>query len=284
MEPFIYKKSNSGEPELFVLERLQERFPFVQAGFTSRHGGVSSAPFDSLNLGLHVNDADEDVVENRRRLAAALGVPFEALTFGEQVHGKEVAVIEKEQMGSGRISRADAIQDKDAFITAGKGIMLCALYADCVPIYLIDPVNRVVGIAHAGWKGTVQNIGAAALASMTRSFGSRPEDVYAVIGPSIGGCCYEVDDYVAGRVYESHLDTGISKKQTETVVIPRKEGKYQLNLQECNRQFLEKAGILSSHIEVTELCTSCSTDLFFSHRKEGGSTGRMAAWIGLRND
>ncbi|WP_068774440.1 peptidoglycan editing factor PgeF [Paenibacillus sp. FJAT-26967] len=284
MEPFVRTRTNAGEPELFVLSGLQERFPFLQAGFTSRHGGVSSAPFDSLNMGLHVNDGEDDVIDNRKKLAEALNVPFGALTFGEQVHGKDVAVVSAEMKGKGRLSRADALQDTDAFVTADKGVMLCALFADCVPIYLIDPVNRVVGLAHAGWKGTVLNIGAATLASMSRSFGSRPDEVYAAIGPSIGACCYEVDDTVADRVYKAHEEIGAPQEDTDRVVMPQNKGKYQLNLQECNRQFLEKAGILSSRIEVTKLCTSCATDSFYSHRKEKGLTGRMAAWIGLREE
>nr|WP_240343823.1 peptidoglycan editing factor PgeF [Paenibacillus sp. SYP-B3998] len=270
-----------GQPVLFMIASWMRQFSDLTAGFTSRHGGVSESPYASLNGGLHVKDRDNHVIRNRQLLAQALGQPFEAFTYAEQVHSNEVIVIGKQEKGLGRNSREEAIQAKDAFITNEQGTVLCAQFADCVPLFFYDPVNRAVGLAHAGWKGTVLNISMATISAMTHTFGSLPEHIHAVIGPSIGACCYEVDETVAGRVREVLSDVKASTLSNKQILRGLKSGKFMLNLQELNRILIEQAGILSSHIEVTQLCTSCRTDEFFSHRKEGGVTGRMIAWIGL---
>jgi YfiH family protein len=282
MEPFQPKKRvEDGQPVLFHIESWMNAYSGLTAGFTTRHGGVSKEPFYSLNLGLHVLDRAEHVIVNRQRLAKALDLPFDTFTYAEQVHSDEIAIITKADMGKGRISREDALQARDGFVTNEKGIVLCALFADCVPLYFYDPVREVIGLAHAGWKGTVLNIAAKTIQAMTKEFGSKPEDIRAAIGPSIGGCCYEVDEKVAIPVNRVLIDIQAETGITQKVIDLKADGKYMLNLQELNRNFIEKAGILSSHIEITELCTSCSTDVFFSHRQENGSTGRMAAWIGM---
>jgi|GEM_PF-88372 len=260
---------------------LRLRWDGVTAGFTTRHGGVSRPPFASLNCGLHVGDDPADVVGNRERLAQALGQPLAACTYAEQVHGCEVLVATPEHRGRGRASREGAVQGTDAFVTAERGLVLCAQFADCVPLFLHDPVRRVVGLAHAGWKGSVLNIAQATVSAMARAFGSRPEELRAAVGPSIGVCCYEVDAAVADRVRAALTAAGAAPQAEANVLRAQPVGKFMLNLQEFNRNLLEQAGILSACIEVTQLCTSCRTDLFFSHRKEGGSTGRMVAWIAL---
>ncbi|MBD0379190.1 peptidoglycan editing factor PgeF [Paenibacillus sedimenti] len=280
MEPFVEQKKDD-QPVLFTIERWMNQYPGMTAGFTSRHGGVSGPPYTSLNCGLHVNDIPEHVVKNRMLLAEAIGQPFESFTYAEQVHGNDVIVVSKQEKGLGRLTREEAIQAKDGFITNEKGIILCAQFADCVPLYFYDPVKQVVGLAHAGWKGTVLKISMATISSMTHTFGSRPEHIRAAIGPSIGACCYEVDDTVAARVREVLSDIGAPANLTQQIIQSKENGKYLLNLQVLNRILIEQAGILSLHIEVTQLCTSCSTNRFFSHRKEGGTTGRMVAWIGI---
>ncbi|TXK72408.1 peptidoglycan editing factor PgeF [Paenibacillus sp. N3.4] len=280
MEPFV-KQEKEGKPILYTIANWMETYNGLTVGFTSRHGGVSKAPYSTLNCGLHVQDLSEDVVNNRELIAETIGHSFDSFTYAEQVHGKEVIVVSELEKGMGRTSRESAIQAKDAFITNEKGIVLCALFADCVPLFFYDPVKQVVGLAHAGWKGTVLNISMATISSMTHTFGSRPEDIRAAIGPSIGVCCYEVDEVVGERVKELLSVIEIPSEDGLNVLIAKENGKYMLNLQELNRKLLRQAGILSSHIEVTELCTSCSSHTFFSHRKEGGSTGRMMAWIGL---
>jgi YfiH family protein len=282
MEPFKRRKhEQDGQPVLFYLQSWMDSFPALTAGFTSRLGGVSQEPFSSLNCGLHVNDMAEHVVINRERLAKALEMPFDSFTYAEQVHGKEIAIVTRAEKGMGRTSREDAIQARDGFVTNEKGLVLSALFADCVPLYFYDSVRGVIGLAHAGWKGTVLNIAEAILHAMNRTFGSKPEDIRAAIGPSIGVCCYEVDERVADPVKRVLLNMQASPEIIQKVIKPKPEHKYMLNLQELNRNFIEKAGIVSSHIEVTQLCTSCSNDVFFSHRKDDGLTGRMVAWIAM---
>ncbi|MBP1961378.1 peptidoglycan editing factor PgeF [Paenibacillus aceris] len=281
MEPFV-KQVKEGQPVLFTIDTWLEQYKGLTAGFTSRQGGVSEAPYSTLNCGLHVMDKPEHVIRNRELLAEAIGQPFDAFTYGEQVHGNEVTVVSLIEKGKGRTSRESAIQAKDGFITQEKGIVLCAQFADCVPLFFYDPVQQVIGLSHAGWKGSVLNISMATITLMTHTFGSQPSDIRAAIGPSIGVCCYEVDETVASRVYAALHEISAAPDEQLSVIRGKENGKYMLNLQELNRKLLEQAGILSSHIEVTQLCTSCSSDDFFSHRKEGGSTGRMVAWIGLR--
>lgn len=284
MEPFVLEKADNG-CEWLTLAPFTRAYPQVTAGFTTRLGGVSRGDFNSLNCGLHVADEPGDVVSNRRILAEALEFPFEACTYAEQVHGKEIQVVTKAWRGAGNDSREKALQAKDGFVTNERGIYLHALFADCVPLYFYDPIHQAVGLAHAGWKGTAQQIAKALLETMGAAYGTKPRDVRAAIGPSIGACCYEVDDTVIGRMERvlQEAGGGDSREAGGSSYYERQpNGKYKLNLQQVNRQIMIKAGIMPSHIELTGLCTSCRTDLFFSHRKEGGRTGRMAAWIGLR--
>ncbi|MCS7459276.1 peptidoglycan editing factor PgeF [Paenibacillus doosanensis] len=283
MEPFVLQKLENG-CELFFVKGWMDRYAGLTAGFTSRHGGVSRRQFGSLNCGLHVADAPEDVIHNRRRVAEALNIRLEDCTYAEQVHGNEVQAVTREHAGAGIESREQAIQAKDAFITNETGLFLHALFADCVPLLFFDPVRRAVGLAHAGWKGTVLQIARMTVEAMRERYGTQPEDLLAAIGPSIHSCCYEVDDTVMDRIRAAMNELGVGNEPAdggEAIYRERENRKYSLSLQQMNRQIMIKAGILPSHIEMSSLCTSCRTDLFFSHRKEAGITGRMAAWIGF---
>lgn len=285
-EPFVLDTADNG-CGLLMLTSYMRSNPKLTAGFTTRSGGVSKGDFDSLNCGLHVADVPEDVVENRRRLAEALAVPFEACTYAEQVHGKEIQIVTKQQRGVGNDSREKALQAKDGFITNVPGVFLHALFADCVPLYFYDPVHKAVGLAHAGWKGTALGIAKAVPEAMSAAYGTKSRELKAAVGPSIGMCCYEVDDTVIARmdrvIAELAPIPGDEHEGEVPFYIKKANGKYNLNLQHINRQIMMKAGILPSNIEISGLCTSCRLDLFYSHRKEFGSTGRMAAWIGLRD-
>ena len=285
MEPFVFDRQPD-EPGLFYLLDWMKQFPGLTAGMTSRIGGVSATPYAALNLGLHVADRPESVVENRNRLAAAVGVPLDRWVYGEQVHGCEVAVVGVTDRGSGTRERATELKGRDAFITNNRGTVLAALFADCVPLFFVDASSGAVGLAHAGWKGTASGIAAHTVQAMARDFGSKPANLRAVIGPSIGPCCYEVDDQVIAAmdaILVQVLPPGAQiggKWAGNGFYQPVSGKKFMLNLQQVNRQIMIKAGIIPSSIEVTERCTSCGTDRFFSHRKEAGLTGRMAAWIG----
>ncbi|WP_090574398.1 peptidoglycan editing factor PgeF [Paenibacillus sp. OV219] len=283
-EPFVRSSDAQNEhtaktPSLFLLSDWTNGFEGLTAGFTGRDGGVSAAPWHELNCGLHVGDADEDVIRNRELIAEALGLSFEAWTCAEQVHGNHVHVVRAEDRGKGKDSRAGALQDTDALVTNEKNVLLTSFYADCVPLYFYDPVQEVVALAHAGWKGTVLEIACKTVEAMVANFGCEPATIRGAIGPSIGICCYEVNDVVLDRVKPIIQELQLDES---TLVQPTTSGKARINLKELNRQIMIKAGILPSHIECSEWCTGCSTDVFYSHRMEGGATGRMASWIGMR--
>lgn len=277
MEPFIIQSEIGAEgsvPRLLPLAPWAG-FEGLIAGFSTRSGGVSPAPRDSLNTALHVDDDEQAVLANRRAIAAALGWPFEAWTCAEQVHGSRVFRVTAQSRGSGRLSRESAIQDADALISDEPDILLAMYFADCVPLYFYDEANGALGLAHAGWKGTVADIVSETVRAMTEAYGSVPADLHAAIGPSIGACCYEVDEAVMSRVRNIVPDD-------IRYHVASSEGKSRLNLKEINKHLMIKAGIMPSRIEMSEWCTSCRTDLFFSHRKEKGRTGRMMSWLGKK--
>ncbi|WP_135546892.1 peptidoglycan editing factor PgeF [Paenibacillus cymbidii] len=276
MEPF--RPDKRGPAQTLTIADWPQRFPELTAGFTTRRGGFSAEPFAQLNCGLHVNDETNVVIANRRLVAEQTGIPFADWVYGEQVHGRSVAVVTSADRGKGTVSREDALADTDAFATNERGLGLAAMYADCVPLYFVDPVHHAVGLAHAGWKGTMQRIAEATVQAMSGAFGSVPGDLYAAIGPSVGVCCYEVDDAVMENMVPLIESFGLSDDSAAFITLG--SGKYKLNLQECNRQIMIKAGILPHRIEISKWCTSCNVDRFFSHRKEQGRTGRMIAWIG----
>lgn len=268
MEPF----GAAGGVVLLRFSAWAERFPWLSAGVSTRIGGVSLPPWNSLNCGLHVGDRAEDVTENRRRVAEAAGLSFRMWTCAEQVHGKEVFVATADAAGAGRESTGEAIPGRDALVTNVPQLMLCAFYADCVPILFVDPVRRAVGVAHAGWRGTAAGVAAETVRTMARAFGTVPDDLHAAIGPSIRECCYEVDDNVASRF----------RDVPESCLTPSSPGRFKLDLAKINRHQLTEAGILPNRIEITNYCTNCRKDLFYSHRGENGRTGRMTAWIALK--
>ncbi|MGO4110133.1 peptidoglycan editing factor PgeF [Paenibacillus sp. YAF4_2] len=282
MESFKSVLSAKG-PSLFLLSEWNEQNEYLTAGFTSRNGGVSEEPWASLNVGLHVGDQDADVVRNRQLIAEAINWPFEAWTCGEQVHGSNVFAVTEAERGMGRLSRSSAIADTDALITNVPGVLLASFYADCVPLYFYDPVHQAVALAHAGWKGTVQQIAVRTIEAMEKQYGTKLEQLRCAIGPSIDDCCYEVDGFVIDKLQSLVQElANAANSAPESMLTLVENGKAMVNLKQINRHIMLKAGILPIHIELSEWCTGCSTDQFFSHRKEGGKTGRMASWIGIR--
>lgn len=296
MEPFVLVKDvikdieeqtyhGDQDPLLLYIEPWKTLFERLTAGFTTRHGGVGQEPYATLNCAYHVGDDAEAVLRNRRLVTEKLAFPLEAWTCGEQVHGKAVAVITDKDKGRGFLDRQSALQDTDGLVTNVPGVLLTSFYADCVPLYFYDPVKQAVGLAHAGWKGTVAGIAVSMVETMEREYGSRREDIRAAIGPSIGDCCYEVDEAVMQHVRvwldEPQDNDEYKQSASKRIYTPIANGKTMLNLKECNRHIMMKAGILPDHIECTTWCTSCHPELFFSYRKENGVTGRMASWIGL---
>lgn len=240
-------------------------WPELAHGVFTRLGGHSRPPWDSLNTGHTVGDDPKDVEKNHRLICDALGFAVEDLASPHQVHGATVGLVDERDRGRIR-------QQTDALITASPGVLLMLRFADCVPVFLYDPRRRAVGLAHAGWRGTVAGIARVTVETMERSFGSRPADLIAGIGPAIGPCCYRIGPEVGDVVRDALPDA--------PHVLREAGGHVYLDLWEANRHQLAQAGV--KQIEVAAICTSCHTDEWFSHRAEHGRTGRFGALIGLR--
>lgn len=238
----------------------------VVQGVLTRQGGVSPAPWTSLNVGGTVGDEPERVHENRKRSFEALGRDLSSLFDVWQVHSADMVFAEAPRPPEAEHAKADII------FTDRPAVTLYMRFADCVPILLHDPKKRVVGIAHAGWVGTVRGTSKAAIRAMSEHYGSRPEDIQAAIGPSIGADHYEVGLDAIAKVEESF---GPAAAQLVEV----RDGKTYLDLWKANRLQLEGAGV--QHIEVAGLCTACHLDDWYSHRAEKGKTGRFGALIAL---
>lgn len=237
----------------------------VHATFT-RRGGVSPAPWDSLNVGGSVNDERERVIENRRRSFEALDLPFDSIADLWLVHSAETVLVERPNGAAPYLGKADAL------VTDRPGVSLYLRFADCVPILLYDPRRRAVGIVHAGWRGTVLGAAQSAVAAMARALGSRPEDIRAGIGPSIGPCHYAVGPEVVAQVHTAFPGPDGLLRQ--------RDGQTFFDLWSANRRALHEAGV--QEIESAGLCTVCHPQDWYSHRGQRGRTGRFGAVIALR--
>jgi YfiH family protein len=247
----------------------------LDAGVTTRNGGISAGPYASLNLGLHVGDEDKAVLENRRRVAEVLGAEPGDFVFCDQAHGRAVHVVSSGDRGRGSLSLADAIGDTDALVTAEPGIVLVAMVADCVPIVLYDPVAHVLACVHAGWRGTVARVSEAAVAAMC-ALGASPENMIAGLGPAISPDRYQVGDDVVRAAKE-----GLGSAAAE-VIRPDGTGKWLFDLWAANRIVLGAAGLADGQLHVAAIPTGSSGDgLFFSDR-EVRPCGRFAAVARLR--
>lgn len=255
-----------------TINKWQAIEPTLQVGMTTRQGGISKLPFKSLNMGLHVSDRQQDVIYNRTRLAESLGMTMEQWVSGEQVHGTRVEVIDDTQKGKGAFSYKDSLLGVDGLITNQKGLLCTAFFADCVPLFFFDQDTGYIGIAHAGWKGTVNGIGE----KMVKKFeqvGSTIKTLRVAIGPCISQEAYEVDERVIKNLTEEQIINS-TIKVTDSHSL--------LDLKELNIEILLQSGVLRHNIEVTNYCTYREKELFFSHRRDHGKTGRMLGYIGFR--
>lgn len=259
----------------YITFDIFERTGLVKHAFTTRLGGVSGRAFRELNLASHVGDDPGAVLENRKRICAALEAGIDDLVAGRQVHGDRVHVVGETDRGRGGGDFSGAIPDIDALVTNHPGIMLSSYYADCVPVLLLDPVKKVIGLAHAGWKGTVKKIAASTLKVMADSFGADSGQCLAAIAPSIGPCCYQIDQPVRDAFSGAGFNPG-------AIMEPSGRDHWKLNLQEANRITLLEAGVKPHNIVVAGMCTACSPDLFFSYRGQSGKCGRMASLMMLK--
>ncbi|TMN23505.1 peptidoglycan editing factor PgeF [Lentibacillus cibarius] len=258
---------------ILTLNKWQAMSPGLKAGFTTRKEGVSADPFHSLNLGLHVSDSKRDVLTNRKKLGESIGFPLSTWVSGEQTHSTNVHTVTIEDKGKGATAYEHSLACTDGLITNVNGLLCTAFFADCVPIFFLDPVSRYIGIAHAGWKGTVNGIGE----NMIEAFkvvGTNTENLYVTIGPSISGEFYEVDEHVI-----RYIPRDFHKK----VVTPKANGRFLLDLKQLNSEILLHHGVLRRNIDMTDYCTFRDESLFFSHRRDNGKTGRMLGYIGFEN-
>ncbi|MDE6204140.1 MAG: peptidoglycan editing factor PgeF, partial [Lachnospiraceae bacterium] len=221
-------------------------------------------------------DRKEAVDENFRRIAEIFETTPDKIVCSRQTHTTNVRLVTDKDCGKGVVYPAD-YEDIDGLITNVPGIVLCTSFADCVPLYFVDEKNRAIGLAHSGWRGTVSRMGKVMVEAMGASFGSRPEDMAAAIGPCICQDCYEVGEDVARKVKE-----GFPREWEALLKDGKEEGKYQLDLWEANRRILLQAGIKPERLAMTDLCTCCNSSVLFSHRASNGQRGNLAAFLELR--
>lgn len=269
--PFI--KNEDKELVYYTIESF-EKTDLVNHGFSTRLGGVSDGDLDSLNLGVKKKDKKENILNNYKIFTKSLGIDIEDLVLTDQVHKENVLEVDEEDRGKG-LSRESNLKEVDGFITNKKNVALVTFYADCVPLFFLDPVNKAIGLSHAGWKGTVKRIGQKTLNKMIETYGTDPKDILIGIGPSIGECCFEVGKEVIEIIKENFEDA-------ESYFYEKDNGKFMLDLWAINKdQFLEM-GVLESNITVSNICTKCNKNTFFSHRGDNGKTGSLAAIMELK--
>lgn len=240
-------------------------------GFTTRHEGVSRPPYNSLNLGMNTQDQQANVEGNRSLLARAFGVNQEALVTPRQVHGSDILVINEANEDFSHFLSVEG----DAVITNQPNVIIGVCVADCAPILLCDPVNKVIAVVHAGWKGTAAKLVSKTVAGMEAEFGSTPRLLHAAIGPCIQKCCYEVDEPVRKAFQQGDLDWNSCAELTSP-------GKWQLDLAAANRDLLRAAGLPDESIQVSEQCVCCHSEQFFSYRRDQEESGRQMGFIMLK--
>ena len=249
---------------------LLEQTGVVRHGFSTRLGGVSKGHCATMNISTTRGDEPEAIEENRRRIAAAIGVEPTDFTYTHQTHTTNVAGVEEKDRGG-------KFLDTDGMVTDVPGICLVTFYADCVPLFFVDPVHRAIGLSHSGWRGTVGRMGKVTLELMQEQYGTDPAQVFAAIGPSICQECYEVSGDVIGEFQEA-----FDESLWQELFYEKTDGKYQLDLWRANQIVLTEAGVRREQIAVTNVCTHCNPDILFSHRSTGTVRGNLSAFLALR--
>lgn len=248
---------------------------FINHAFSTRLGGVSVGEFTSMNMAFNRGDNPESVTENYKRICKSAGFDFDSLTASAQDHNTFVRAVTSENKGVGIYKPRD-LHSVDALITNEKGVTLVTYYADCTPLFFVDIKQKAIGLAHAGWRGTVGRIGEKVVKKMTELYGTNPADIVAAIGPAISVCCYEVDKPCADNFY------ALSDLDSSRFVFPKDNGKYMIDLLETNKQILIAAGVKNENITVSDVCTNCNSELLWSHRATKGKRGTMSAFMCIK--
>jgi hypothetical protein len=265
MSDYAWTLSSRDSIELLTSDLL-DSLSVVQHGMTTRHR--------DRNLSFRTHPDPTEVRHHRADICAVFGKRLTDLTVPAQIHGNGVAVVDEDHRGQGGANFATAIAGMDSLVTDTPGLLLGITIADCLPVFLVDPRQGVIGLAHSGWRGTAGEIVLRTLTVMRDVFGTQPEQVVAAIGAGIGGCCYEV----GAEVREALLQTGSG----EEAFRPSPAGRWMLNLPEVVVQQLLAVGVPETAISRAPYCTCCRSDLFFSHRRDGTQAGRMGAFLMLR--
>ncbi len=242
--------------------------------YTTRYGGASEGMFSTMNMSFSRGDDPESVTENYRRICSAIGTDYKKCVLSHQTHTTNIRIVTEADAGKGIVTERD-YEDVDGLITNVKGLTLVTQYADCVGLLFYDPVKRIIATSHAGWRGTVNRIGRKTIQKMIEHFGCNPKDIRCGIAPSIGKCCFEVDT----PVYDEFIK--MTDINLTDCITDDGGGKYHIDLWEINRQTLISAGVDPQNISVTDLCTKCLHEDFFSHRYTNGQRGNLAALICL---
>ena len=248
----------------------------VHHGFSTRLGGVSQGCYASMNLSFTRGDDEAAVRENYHRIAKSIGVKCENMVLSQQTHTTNVRVVTEKDKGKGIVKPLD-YTDVDGMVTNIHGICLVTFYADCVPLYFVDPVQKAIGLSHSGWRGTVGKIGKETIRKMEEQYGSDPKDILAAVGPSICKDCYEVSEDVI-----LEFQKNFKERYWKDLFYRKENGKYQLDLWKANEIIFKESGILPEHIAVTNVCTHCNSKILYSHRTSGDRRGNLAAFLALK--
>ena len=260
----------------FLTYPLFEKTGVVKSAFSTRIGGVSKGCYESMNLSFDRGDDKDAVMENFQRIASAIGTNCHDMVLSRQTHTANVRVVTEEDKGKGIVRERD-YTDVDGLVTNVPGICLVTSYADCVPLYFVDPIKKVIGLSHSGWRGTVGKIGKETVRVMKEHFGCDPADILAAVGPSICQDCYEV----SGDVIEKFKEA-FDEKDWDNLFYRKNNGKYQLELWKANESVFRESGICKEHIAVTNVCTHCNSKILYSHRETGDKRGNLCAFLALK--
>ena len=260
----------------FLTYPLFEKTGVVKSAFSTRIGGVSKGCYESMNLSFDRGDDKDAVMENFQRIASAIGTNCHDMVLSRQTHTANVRVVTEEDKGKGIVRERD-YTDVDGLVTNVPGICLVTSYADCVPLYFVDPIKKVIGLSHSGWRGTVGKIGKETVRVMKEQFGCDPADILAAVGPSICQDCYEV----SGDVIEKFKEA-FDEKDWDNLFYRKNNGKYQLDLWKANESVFRESGICKEHIAVTNVCTHCNSKILYSHRETGDKRGNLCAFLALK--
>ncbi len=251
-----------------------EKTRIVRHLFSTRIGGVSTGDSASMNLSFSKDNCRNNVIENYRLICGCVGIDTNNLVLSAQTHTDNIKIVTKADCGTGIFK--DPFADIDGLITNQSGVALVTQYADCTPLVFCDPIKKVIATSHAGWRGTVKQIGKKTVQKMQKEFGCTAKDIIAGIGPCILECCYEVDE----PVYSQFLE--IEFLELDKIFTPHGNGHYMLNLVEANKQILLNAGILEENIDINDICTCCNCESLHSHRATNGKRGNLGLIIELK--